>query len=154
MALSQLHALIRHAQQRGSHDTDEPADDDFVGGFRHFRQAGSSRSKAKLKPVYTVHVICLDGPQYTEVDPGIIRKMNEKNLGSRTLKMNRKSSRSSLISKIGKEWNLNCTFKLMRAVKEEGRLSLKIIQGTTTASIKTECNRSKIYVLPDEQVHL
>ncbi|CAC5403144.1 unnamed protein product [Mytilus coruscus] len=121
--------------------------------FRHFRQAGSSRSRDKLKPVYTVHVICLDGPQYTEVDPGIIRKMNEKNLGSRTLRIKRKSSRSSLMSKIGKEYNLTCNFKLMRAVKDDGRFSLKILEGTTTASIKAECHRSKIYVLPDEQIY-
>ena len=32
MVLSQLHSLIRHAQQRGAQVTEEPEDDDFVGG--------------------------------------------------------------------------------------------------------------------------
>ncbi|CAC5358525.1 unnamed protein product [Mytilus coruscus] len=57
------------------------------------------------------------------------------------------------MSKIGKECNLTCNFKLMRSVKDEVRFSLKILEGTTTASIKAECHRSKIYVLPDEQIY-
>jgi hypothetical protein len=43
----------------------------------------------------------------------------------------------------------------MRAVKEENSPNyddLKQLEGTSVGDLKAECHRSKIYVLPDEQV--
>jgi hypothetical protein len=45
----------------------------------------------------------------------------------------------------------------MRAVKEENSPNyndLKQLEGTSVGDLKAECHRSKIYILPDEQVHM
>ena len=54
-------------------------------------------------------------------------------------------------------FNVTCNCKLMRAVKEENSPNyndLKQLEGTYVGDLKAECHRSKIYVLPDEQVHV
>jgi hypothetical protein len=53
-------------------------------------------------------------------------------------------------------FNVTCNCKLMRAVKEENspNYNLKQLEETSVGDLKAECHRSKIYILPDEQVHM
>lgn len=77
-------------------------------------------------------------------------------LGTETLKVGRHLTLNSLKQKFKDVFRLSCDFTLKKAQLNDasGKFLLTDILGVTVRDIKLECKRSKIYILPDEEVRL
>ncbi|XP_052098995.1 uncharacterized protein LOC127733720 [Mytilus californianus] len=101
--LERYQQLLRRSLIRIRERTEEENgdDNDFVTGFANFRTQHDSRPgqtaaagayRRRTNPVYSFKIACLDGPEFTNVSPMMIRRLNKCGLGSRKIVISRSDS--------------------------------------------------------------